>query len=175
MNKKSIYVDLKFATEKLLETARGHSWNEISDNCLYITTEIQDAEGRNFHELRKLRKKANDDKTPESLEKVTTRLIKIFGNLYELDLLIYKSTKVVTVIEIQYYLKSYYNNRHFEDLKEKSPMLHSKVAIPPYSKSGKEKFDINWELGGLRHKWNMFWWQKKIKKELKKLNKLKYN
>jgi len=36
-------------------------------------------------------------------------------------------------------------------------MFHCKVAIPPYQKNKSEKYDVNWELGGVRHEWKMFW------------------
>lgn len=45
-------------------------------------------------------------------------------------------------------------------------MLHCKISIPPYVKKDKiKKFDINWELGGLRYKWNMFRWKTKYQIE----------
>ena len=42
-------------------------------------------------------------------------------------------------------------------------MLHCKIAIPPYQNknidNNKDKFDVNWELGGWRHQWNWFCWR----------------
>jgi hypothetical protein len=35
-------------------------------------------------------------------------------------------------------------------------MLHCKVGLPHYRKNDNEKFDVNWELGGIRHEWNIF-------------------
>ena len=46
------------------------------------------------------------------------------------------------------------------------PMLHCKVAIPPYIESvKKDKFDINWQLDTIEYKWKMFWLKRKMKKK----------
>ena len=50
-------------------------------------------------------------------------------------------------------------------IKDNDPMLHCKIGIPPYRKDESDKYDVNWELGGFRHRWNMFWWRKNRSKK----------
>ena len=44
-------------------------------------------------------------------------------------------------------------------------MLHCKVSIPPYRANKpnaykkERRFDINWELGGIKHEWNKLLWE----------------
>ncbi len=49
-------------------------------------------------------------------------------------------------------------------------MLHSKVSTPPYASgltnTTKKKFDIHWELGGIRHQWNLFWYWRRYKSKI---------
>jgi hypothetical protein len=52
----SLDKDLKSLTDNLLEMARNHTWNEISNDCKYILTEIIDSD-KNFFKQRKLRKR----------------------------------------------------------------------------------------------------------------------
>lgn len=57
-------------------------------------------------------------------------------------------------------------------------MLHCKVGLPNYRRNDTDKFDINWELGGIRHEWNSFlgkvrfkiWeYKRKIRKKLRRV------
>jgi len=163
MNKENLHNDLKEAIENLLGMARNHSWNAVSDNCLYIISEIKDSTGKNFFEQRKIRKKLNRNKEPKPLQVIVSELESIYENLYDVNLYVYKSTTRLTVVEIQFYLKTSLDKDYFQKVKNNEPMLHCKVAIPPYSNDDKSKFDINWELDGLRHKWRMYWWRKRQK------------
>ena len=163
MTKENLHSDLKDATLKLLEMARDHSWNTVSDNCLYIISEINDLVGKNIFEQKKIRKKVNQRKKPIPIEIVVSELELIYGNLYDVNLFIYKSTSKLTVVEIQFYPKTSLVKDNLEKAKDIDPMLHCKVAIPPYSKDDKSKFDINWELGGFRHNWKMYWGRKRMK------------
>lgn len=168
MTKENLHNDLAEATKKLLEMARDYSWNTISNNCLYIISEIKESNGKNFFEQRRIRKKENRNKEPKPLQIVAAELEGIYENLYDVVLYVYHSTSKQTVVEIQHYPKSSLDKDYLEKVKDNDPMLHCKVAIPPYSNDNKSKIDINWELGGLRHEWKMFWWKKKTKKELSK-------
>lgn len=163
----SIDKNLKSLTDNLLEMARNRTWNEISNNCKYILTEIIDSE-KNFLELRKIRKQCNDLKIPKDLKQIVPDLKAIFENIYDLNLYVYKAKAELTIIEIQYYPKSSLDKDYFEKVKDNQPMAHCKITNPPYAADNKIKFDINWELGGLRHEWKMFWWRQEIKKEIKK-------
>ncbi|WP_221417975.1 hypothetical protein, partial [Fulvivirga kasyanovii] len=65
------------------------------------------------------------------------------------------------IIEVQYYLKSSLEKDYLEDVRNNDPMLHCKVAIPPYLTNNQHKFDINWQLGGIRYQWQLLWWRLK--------------
>jgi len=158
-------IDIKEATDKLLQIARDLCWNKISDKCSYVLSEIRNTEPDNFFELRKLRKLENKKKIPKTLRQITSDLKSLNSNFYDVNFYIYKSMREQTIIEIQYFLKSSLEKEFFEKVKDNDPMLHCKVPTPPYSNGKEEKFDINWELGGLRHKWKMFWWRQSIKKK----------
>lgn len=144
---------LKEATFTLLEMARNSCWNKISDNASYIISEIKNDE-RNFKIQRIERKKVNDKKKPTSLEQATTELNAIYDNLYDINLEIYKSKKDRTIVEIRYFPKSSLESDFYETVKDNEPMLHCKIGLPNYRKNDAEKFDVNWELGGIRHEWN---------------------
>ena len=135
--------------------ARNSCWNKISDNTSYIISGIVDDE-QNFLVKRIERKKANEKKKPKSLEQITAELKDTYENLYDINLYVYKSKKESTIIEIQYYPKSSLESDFFETVKDNEPMLHSKIGLPSYRKNDTEKFDVNWELGGIRHEWNNF-------------------
>ncbi len=144
------------STSSLIDMASDICWNKISRNCQYITSEIKENIGVNYPQIPHLRKKVNEKKEPKSLNEVTKELQLIYENLYDINLHIYKSQKEKTIIEIRYYLKTSLEKEFYSSIKENEPMLHCKVATPPYREESK-KFDVNWELGGLRHKLNMFW------------------
>lgn len=159
--------DLKSLTDNLLDLARSLTWNRVSNDCKYILTEIIEPE-KNFFEQRKLRKQINELKVPKDLNQIVPDLKAIFENIYDLNLYVYKVKAEQTIIEIQYYPKSALNKEYYEKVKDNKPMLHCKIATPPYVVDNKLKFDINWELGGFRHRWKMFWWRLKVKGELRK-------
>lgn len=153
--KHNLEQNLKEATSSLLEIARNSCWNKISDNTSYIISEIVNDE-RNFFDKRIIHKTADERKLPKSLEQITAELKAIYENLYDINLYIYKSEKESTIIEIQYYPKSSLEPDFYETVKENNPMLHCKIGLPNYRRNDTDKFDINWELGGIRHEWNSF-------------------
>jgi hypothetical protein len=162
VTKNNLEQNLKEATSNLLEMARNSCWNEISDNTNFIISEIVNDE-QNISKKQIERKKANERKTPKSLEQIATELKAIYENLYDIILYIYKSKKENTIIEIQYYPKSSFESDFFETVKDNEPMLHMKVGIPPLLNNKTEKYDVNWELGGIRYEWNFFWRRMKFK------------
>lgn len=162
MENNTLELNLKKATSSLLEMARNSCWNKISGNTLFIISEIKN-DGQNFFVLRKIRKKANDKKTPKSLEIVAAELNTFYKNLYDINLYIYKSKKKSTIIEIQYYPKSRLDIDFYETIKDLDPMIHSKIGIPPYAFHKIKKYDVNWELGGIRYQWNFFLYSLKFK------------
>jgi hypothetical protein len=170
VTKNNLELNLKEAASTLLEMARNSCWNKISDNTNYIISKIVNDEG-NFFDKRVERKKVNDKKKTKSLEQITAELKDIYENLYDINLYIYKSSKESTIIEVQYYPKSSLESEFYETVKNNEPMLHVKIGIPPYVDNKTEKYDVNWELGGIRYKWNLFW--SRLKFKLKYRNRIK--
>jgi hypothetical protein len=151
------------AADSLLELARQSCWNNISSNCSFILSEINNS-SNNFIEETRLNKKLNAKKQPERLDSVIPHLLLIYTNLYEIDLYIYRSSKKLTVIEIAYYLKSSLEPEYQETIADDPPMLYCKVAIPSYKGTftkynASNKFDINWQHNTIYHQGNMFWFR----------------
>lgn len=167
ITKDKLEQNLKEATSTLLEMAENSCWNKISENTSYIISEIVNDE-RNLFDNRIKRKKANEKKNPKSLEQITAELKDIYENLYDINLYVYQSKKESTIIEIQYYPKSSLEPDFYETIKNNEPMLHMKIGIPPYVNNKNEKYDVNWELGGIRHEWNLFWYRLKFKWKYRK-------
>ncbi|PTX63504.1 hypothetical protein C8N46_101104 [Kordia periserrulae] len=148
ISKDTLETNLKEATHILLEMARNMCWNTISSHVVYFISETRN----DIHNSIKF----NNQKELKSLPETIAELEVIYENLYDINLYIYNSEKKRTIIEIQYYPKSLLELDYYETVKNKEPMLHCKVKIPNYRKNDSEKFDINWTLGGIRHKWNSF-------------------
>lgn len=161
VTKNNLEQNLKEATSTLLEMARNSCWNKISDNITYLISEIKNDE-LNAFDKRKERKKENEKRIAKSLEQISTELKAIYKNLYDINLYIYKSEKENTIIEIQYFPKSSLESDFYETIKYNEPMLHCKIGIPPYVNNKSEKYDVNWELGGMRYELNLFWWRMKF-------------
>jgi hypothetical protein len=165
LKKNELENKIQNATSSLIDMAADMCWNKISKNCEYIISEIDESIGKNFFERAKIRKRINDKKLPKSLTGIVADLNKIYDNLYDINLYIYKSLQNKTIIEIRYFLKTSHTDDFYPTIKNNEPMLHCKVAIPPYvakkpnSTEKQELFDVNWELGGIRQKWNKFWWK----------------
>lgn len=138
--------------------ARSLSFNHISDNCLYIISEIKVSD-KKFSELNKIRIQENSLKTPKPLADIILSLEVLYPNFYDVNLFVYKAYKKETIIEIQYYPRSSLDIEYRQKTQSQQTTLHCKVANPPYYFETKEKFDINWEFEPLNHKWKMFWWR----------------
>jgi len=165
MKKIDLYKELDKATSKLLEMARDSCWNKISGNCEFILSEIDKDAEQNFFEERKLRRIQNLDKIPTSLKQAVNELTDIYSNLYDVNLFIFHSMKDKTIVDIRYFLKSTLDVDYQHKIKGNEPMLHCKIGIPPYQINKNDKYDVNWELGGIKNKWKMFLWR--IKHKLK--------
>ncbi len=166
MKKENLYKEISDAVQSLLKMARESSFNNISDNCKFIISEIKHSD-KNYFEQNKIRKKDNDKKTPKPLTDTIVELETMYENLYDVNLYVYKADSHSTIIEIQYFPRSSHDIDYQKISATQETMLHCKVAVPAYASDNKEKFDINWQLGTLNHKWKMFWWQRKTKKYLK--------
>lgn len=160
MTKAELEKKISDATSSLVDMATDICWNKISRNCEYIMSEIDESIGKNFFERAKIRKKVNDKKSPKSLKVIVAELTAIYENLYDINLYVYKSLPNKTIIEIRYFLKTSHTAEFYPTIINNEPMLHCKVARPfyitksPNSKEPEIKFDVNWELGGIRHELN---------------------
>lgn len=172
MKKEDIYKDLEAATFSLLEMAREECWNKISNNCIYyLSKESEYSYDITSLDLR--RRSVYKNKTLLPLEVIAQSLEEIYIDLYDVNLYIFKAEKKQTIIEIRCDFKHKFdpNNiaekEYYEFIKCDPPMLHCKIAIPPYAKkdyeSENEKYDVNWTLGGWRHHWKLFWWRRRMK------------
>jgi hypothetical protein len=168
MSKETLEQKLKDATKSLLKMAQDSTYKIISSNCRFILSEIKDEEG-NFDTRRRQRKKINDKKVPQSMQQLLPQLLDLYVNFYDINLHVYKALKNETIVEIAYYPKSSLDADYKERVINNQPMLHCKVAVPMYASENKQKFDINWEHEPLHHKWKMYWWRRKIDKELRKM------
>lgn len=157
--------EIKEAIPRLFEMARSLTRNKISDNYKFILTEIKDS-SENFHEQRKINKQINDKKIPVSLAELMPTLRVLYDNFYDINLLIYKATRHITIIDLRYYPKSSLDNDFRTKVLTKPPMLHCKVTHPPWLSNKKEKFDINWEHYKGLNKLRLFWLKLKLKTEM---------
>ena len=167
MKKESLHEDLLNAVQTLLQMARDASFNTISDNCSYILSEIKN-DYTNFSNQNNIRKTENDKKTPKPLTEISVELERIFSNLYDVNLLVYRAYKHSTLIEISYFPRSSLDADYQQITATQETMLHCKVALPAYLSEKREQFDINWEHGTINHKWKMFWWRRKMKKSARR-------
>lgn len=159
---------LKEASFSLLDMVRNSCWNNVSNNVLYILSEIKNDELNPKQQL-KIREKLNNQKNPISLEEVSTQLQQMYDNLYDINLEIYYSKRNLTIIEIRYYLKSSLDTNFLKTVINTPPMLHCKVGIPPYAMFKTKKYDVNWHLGGIKHQWKLFLHNCSIHSKNKKL------
>lgn len=174
MTKENLENKITDATSRLITIASDFCWNDISKNCFYLLSEIDETSSKNLFERNKIRKKFNDNISSKSLQEIAQDLSLLYDTLYDINLYIYKATKHKTIIEIKYFLKTSQAKDFYETIKNKEPMWHCKVSTPLYINSfgktakRKKKFDVNWQLGGIRYKWNKFlydlkyyWWKTK--------------
>lgn len=154
MTSNNLQKEIEEAIPKLLDLAIELTWNKISNNCKFILTEIKDTP-ENFHTRRVLRKKENDKKVPVAFSEIMTELQNLYDNLYDIDLQIYRADSRLTVVDICYYPKSSLDQEYRQKVEHRPPMLHCKVAMPPWLLD-KERFDINWERKQWLINWKMF-------------------
>lgn len=154
--------DISNAVVSLIEIVNQNCWNNISPNLIFIVSNINEVKGDDFFIQRINRNRINKGKVVKNLIDMINYLNEFSNNIYDINLYIYKSTNHQTIIDVRYFLKSDLDSDYLKTVINNPPMLHSKLTRPPYV-NDKEKFDVNWELGGIRHLWKMFWWEKSIK------------
>lgn len=156
MNVESLHKQIETAVPSLLNLARETTYSNIANNCLFILTEIKDIEGNGFVRSQ-LEKKENDAKQPVTLDELMPALLKLYDNLYDINLEIYRAKKDVTIIDFRYYPKTSLDEDYREKVKSNPPMLHYKVAHPFWLTNPKDKFHIKWKhdegLNKLRRLW----------------------
>lgn len=151
----TLEVDLERCTQALLGLARNSAWNPISNDCLYIVSEINN-EGALWERWER-RIIENRRKRPQPLALVMTELLRRFNDLYDINLFIYKAQRKRTIVDIRYFPKSSLPPELQEQARSSGPMLHAKVAIPSWMHEKTERFDIHWEYQPWRTRWHMFW------------------
>lgn len=145
------------ATVSLLSIASDLAWNTISDNCLYIISNLKEQD-EEFGVRRKLEKARSEKLAPQYLADIMPQMLKLYPDLYDINLFVYKASNERTIIEIGYYPKSALDEDYRKTIENNPPMLHSKVSHPFYYHfNGKKKFDINWQNNSLSYKINSFW------------------
>ena len=164
MTPKTLKKDIQISIHRLLEMVKDLCTNTISENLVYLVSEIKDTELNANEELKK-RIRENNVKEPISFENAIDILLAEFENLYDINIYIHKAEKNRTIVDIRFYTKLSFERHHRRAVKFRGPMLHCKISNPMYYQEG--KFDLNWEHGGIKHKWKLFWYRKKLKKEIK--------
>lgn len=162
MSKENLREEIETCIVNLQRLATITCWNKISSNVVFIVSDFNEFEGRNFFEQGKSRNRVNKYKTKLSLDSAIEVLDKEYSDLYDVTLYIFKASQKETVIEIQYYRKSNFESDYFAVVKDNPPIFHSKISKTYYA-NNHSKFDINWELGGVRYFWNHFLAQIKYK------------
>lgn len=136
--------EIRGASQTLLKMAKDSTWNKFSDNLKFIVKEIRESSD-DFNKQPLDRKIENDKKTPTNLNEIMPFFHSVYEDLYDINLYIYKASAKMTIIEIQYYLKSSLPEDYRLEIINNPPMLHCKVPIPPWLSHKSKKFNINWE------------------------------
>ncbi|OCA80359.1 hypothetical protein BBH99_15895 [Chryseobacterium contaminans] len=155
MGKENLKEKIEICIVNIQQLATTNCWNKISSNFVFIVSDFNEFEGENFFERRKSRNKVNKSKIILSLDLAIDILDREYQDLYDVNLYIFKANKKETIIEIQYYRKSNLASDYLKMVKDNEPMYHAKILKPYYVKDS-NKFDVNWESGGLRYLWNHF-------------------
>ena len=141
---------------------RDLSWNTIADHCQFILSEIKNSQD-NLEIQRINRIRENEKKIPVSISQAMHWLQDFSDNLYDINLHIYKANRSLTIVDIRYFLKSAVHGANLKTQGHVQPMLHCKVARPPWMLDENKKFDINWEHKEWLIKWKLFWLRRRLK------------
>lgn len=155
MTAETIEDEILAAIPKLMDMAKELTLNKFSDEYLFLLSAISDKHPDLIDRI-KHHKRNNDRREPKKLQEVIPELIAILNDLYDINLTIYKATKKVTIIEISYYAKSQLEEAYRKAISTQPPMIHCKVALPPWFGDKEKPFDINWQHKVLQIWWKMF-------------------
>ena len=169
MSPDTLQDEIEKAIPMLIKMGRDLTWNKISDNCRFILSEIINVD-TTAHEERDRRLKENKKKTPVTFSEIMPLLRRLYEDLYDINLYIYKSSKKLTIIDIRYYPKYSIDEVYRQEIINNPPMLHCKIALPPWLSDKKEKFNINWEHNKRWIRWKCYWQIRKLKIAEKKRN-----
>lgn len=153
MNSAAFKTELSVMLSRLLAMANESSIQPISDNCQFFLSEIE------INSVPKGRfTKQKFTGRLSTFDEVYAELEHMHDNLYDINLFVFKAHRKKTTIEVKYLLKSSLKHAYPDSITDKPPMIHAKVATPPYRLSN-EKFDINWEFGRIRARWKLLIWK----------------
>ena len=153
MNSEAFKTELNVMLSRLLVMAKESSIQPISENCQFFLSEIEiDSATKGRFTKQKFTGRLS------TFDEVYAELEHMHDNLYDINLFVFKAHPKKTIIEVKYLLKSSLNHAYPDSVTDKPPMIHAKVAIPPY-RLNNEKFDINWEFGGIRAQWKLLIWK----------------
>lgn len=163
MTKETLRSEIQSAITALFKLAEETCTNSLSHNLCFLVSEIKPDYTR-FKEERKIRIRENNSKTTISFNEAISQLLDQYDNLYDINLYVHKAKRNQTIIDIRFYPLSSLDPEYRDIAKQRAPMLHCKIANPVYCEGN--KFDINWEHGGLKHAWRLYWFRKKYARKL---------
>ena len=163
MTKETLKSEIQAAIPQLFQMVEETCTNTLSENLVYLVSEIKNSQS-NFSESQQAIIDENNRKTPISFDKALEKLTHLHENLYDINVYIHKAEKERTIVDIRFYAKSSLRELSTNSALDEPPMLHCKISRPLYSQ--KTKFDLNWVHGGIKHDWKLFWYRRKLKKEI---------
>ncbi|MGH1364434.1 MAG: hypothetical protein ACRBF0_12820 [Calditrichia bacterium] len=158
------------ATNQLIDCTRDFCWNTIPNSCAYILSDVTFRDGESLKDSMKRRNKENHKKMPSELTTLLSTLLALYPKIHEINLEIYRVIEEQTIVDIRYILHDpQYGLRE----KDHEVDVNWKIPIPPYADKyftslgrepgGHRKFDVNWQVSGLKHYWRLFWFGMQVR------------
>lgn len=132
-------------TDYLLNMAQSLTYNQLSNNYLYIFSEITNdptlqTEPARFEWL------LRQQPIPCPLADIMPEVLAQYTNLHDINLYIHQAKRYTTVIAIRFYPRSALTVDYQQAIAYQPPMLHTKLPIPYWVDSPSLKFDVNWKV-----------------------------
>ena len=156
MEAQAIQARVEEMSATLLAMVRKDCWNRFAEKCVYVFSTDQEFETGITLAMLRPRKRLLDKRERVSAATAAEKLAIQFSDLYDVNFYVFRAEAQQTVIEIRLDLISSFVDYTRDTTSDHIPMWHCKLGLPPYRKEG-VKFDVHWELGGWRHRWN--WWR----------------